>query len=144
VWDHCISRHVPRRELEATVVGRVYQPRLGQRAPEEGQLAQADRPGFTLHPSEVVSTGGAVYAWWALTRRAPRTAAMLEPQRRRAPIAAHCTILAFGRELYGGVDSAVRLQRSVCWPRSLLQKLENALRRRSSARWSSRCKNARM
>jgi hypothetical protein len=39
---------------------------------------------------------------------------MLERQRRRAPIAAHCTEMAFERELYGGGGSAVRLQRSVC------------------------------
>jgi hypothetical protein len=52
---------VPRRELQATVVGRVDQPRLGQRAPKEGQLAQADGPGLALHPSEAVSTGSAVY-----------------------------------------------------------------------------------
>ena len=41
----------PRGQLESTVVGRVEQARLGQSAPEVGQLAQADGPGFSLHPS---------------------------------------------------------------------------------------------
>ncbi len=41
----------PRWELESTVVCGIEEPRLGQGSPEEGQLAQADGPGFTLHPA---------------------------------------------------------------------------------------------
>lgn len=49
--------YTPRGQLEAAVVGRVYQPRLGQSPPKEGQLAQADGPGFTLHPAGATSDG---------------------------------------------------------------------------------------
>lgn len=67
--------HLPRRQLEATVVGRVYQTRLGEGPPEKGQLAQADRPGLTLHPSGALSTGGSVSS----------LAVVLLVQRRRRP-----------------------------------------------------------
>jgi hypothetical protein len=52
---------------------------------------------------------------------------MLELQLRRGRIAVQCTRMRLGRELYGDVSSAVRVQRNSSWLHSLLQKLETAL-----------------